>query len=141
MDGCRSCNYLLKKANIDISSINTNNPIVEKKTQNSDNEPINLSDLKIGMQLEGVVVSCSGFAAFLDLNVYRTTAKAGNSKVNAILYHSDMKDDVVLSTRKWGLGSDKDRTVIEKGTRLTVYVKELLKNQGYTVYKTYILIN
>lgn len=128
MDGSRSCNYLLRKLNLLAAKPEIDQTYLDFDTKLN---AINLSNLTIGMKLEGKVVSCSGYAAFIDVNVIRMTPKSNIPvKVNGMLYQSDMTDDAILYTRKNIARDVENKLILEKGSMIPVYVRDVFKSAG-----------
>ena len=94
-----------------------------------------LNTLKTGMRLEGRIVSCTHYAAFVNVGVYRAGKGASFAEANALLHKSDIPNGEALVSRH-GKGrkefafQDRDGVIYEKGTPVTVFVKEVYKNSG-----------
>ena len=84
------------------------------------------------------VVSCTAYAAYVDANIYRKAAGNHFKLVNGMLHASDIvQNHRFLRSRLSASEIPKDRVrgkmgelVIEKGTKLEVYVKEVQENSG-----------
>ena len=97
---------------------------------------IDLKTLKTGMKLEGTVAFCTPYAAFIDVDVYRASKGATYSPVNGLLQETDLMNKYTLQATK----NRRPTTVnaftrgalppLERGMRVTVYVKEVLNNAG-----------
>lgn len=83
-----------------------------------------LNDLKTGMALEVTVKSVSPFAAFVTTNVYRRAKGGFFTTIDAILHRTDIPLEMLAPTPQ-GYS-----IIYQKGTKLTVYVKEVLKQAG-----------
>lgn len=75
-----------------------------------------LNQLKTGMKLDGVVTSCTNYACFVNVNVYRSSKGGSFSEVNGMLHRADSPTKLF------------DRCT--KGSQTTVYVREVYKNSG-----------
>jgi DNA-directed RNA polymerase subunit E'/Rpb7 len=92
-----------------------------------------LNTMKTGMKLEGVVASCTPYAAFVNVGVVRSGRGGRYIEVNGMLHRDDMHSDVtVMSNNRKRLTSDElaDQGMVGKGLKMTVYVKEVYKNSG-----------
>ena len=99
-----------------------------------------LSSLKTGMELEGIVQSCTAYAAFVSANVYRAGKAGSFQAINGMLHKVDIVDKSFLtvgsrkSTSRGNRGYDSGETVqegiISVGTKMKVYVKEVYKQSG-----------
>lgn len=99
-----------------------------------------LNSLKTGMELEGIVQTCTSYAAYVSANVYRS-GKAGTfQSINGMLHKVDIIDKSYLSvgnrkTNGKNRGYDSAESngpegIISVGTKLKVYVKEVYKQSG-----------
>ena len=94
-----------------------------------------LNNLKTGMQLQGRVVSCTHYAAFVDVGVSRPSKGSTFAPANAMLHRSDIPGAEALVSKK-GYGRKEyafqgaDGTIFERGASVTVFVKEVYKNSG-----------
>ena len=84
--------------------------------------------------MEGFVASCTPYAAFINAGVFRKGKGKRNVNVNGMLHKSDIDPETMakLNPRHGGRGYD----FIEKGTPITVYVKEVYKQSGKITYTT-----
>lgn len=87
-----------------------------RKTPRTGKPALLLGDLKTGMALQGVVSSNTHYALFIDAKVSRPSKGGSFARVNGMLHSSDLH----------GLR----KSELEKGSNLTVYVKEVFKNSG-----------
>jgi hypothetical protein len=76
-----------------------------------------LNNLKTGLQLKGIVASRNSYAAFIQANVYRKSKGGAFSEVLGMLHKNDAHES-------------KSPLDLEKGSEVTVYVKEVMKNSG-----------
>lgn len=85
-----------------------------------------LNTLKTGQRLEGNVVHSTSQAAFVAANVFRRAKGGIVAEVNGLLRKEDIPRDLLSTSRRLsGQGP-----LMEKGSRVTVYVKEVFKNAG-----------
>ena len=98
-----------------------------------------LNNLKTGMALEGEIASCTQYAAFVDAGVVRAGKGGTFVRVNGMLHQNDMPSDYMIqrsNNRRSKRDRDEDSgveemaSVITKGKKMTVYVKEVYKNSG-----------
>jgi len=96
-----------------------------------------LNDLKCGMQVQGKVVSCTQFGAFLSMDprVNRKSKGGSFSEVNGLLHASDMTEYVSESTLTNGkkvfvFKNKAENKILAKDTKITAFVKEVWKNSG-----------
>ena len=100
-----------------------------------------LNTLKTGMKLEGTVVSSTPYAAFVGTGTYRMAKGGRYAPVNAFLHKDDLDEVTAQAAKRWRQeqqrqqgsrqsGARLDLTLLQKGTPLTVYVKEVYKNSG-----------
>lgn len=92
-----------------------------------------LNTMKTGMKLEGVVASCTPYAAFMNVGVVRSSRGGRYIEVNGMLHRDDMHSDVqIMSNNRKRLSSSEleDKGMVGKGRKMTVYVKEVYKNSG-----------
>ena len=90
--------------------------------------------MKTGTKLTGVVASCTLYAAYIDVNVYRKGKGGSYTKMNGMLHFSDFSDKVLLETDRKANSPSSIRNnvqVLTKGSPVTVYVKEVMKQAGY----------
>lgn len=102
-----------------------------------------LSNLKTGMELEGVVQSCTAYAAFVSANVFRAGKAGSFQAINGMLHKVDIVDRSYLtvgnrksssrSNRGYDSAENNVEGIISVGTRIKVYVKEVYKQSGYVV--------
>lgn len=101
-------------------------PVAPPKIIPFDTSGILLNNLKTGMKLEGTVHSCTSYAAFVTAGVQRA-GKGGNFKIeNGMLHKSDIPKHMLPK----GAGHGTSKPLLEAGSRVTVYVKEVFKNSG-----------
>lgn len=86
-----------------------------------------LNQLKTGQMLKGIVVHATPQLAFISTNVYRHAKGGVFAEVNGLLHKSDMSEDVLSQSRRYS----NQGPVLDKGSLITVYVKEIFKNSGY----------
>jgi hypothetical protein len=86
-----------------------------------------LVSLKTGMPLTGTVSFSTSYAAFLDVGVFREGKGGIAVPVNAMLHRLDL-DKKLLRDVQYKRSYTKN--LIEKGTSINVYVKEVFKNSG-----------
>lgn len=85
-----------------------------------------LNNLKTGQRLEGRVVHSTPQAAFVAANVFRRAKGGVVAEVNGLLRKADVPRDLLSPSRRLsGQGP-----LMEKGSRVAVYVKEVFKNAG-----------
>lgn len=99
-----------------------------------------LSNLKTGMELEGIVQSCTAYAAFISAGVYRAGKAGSFQAINGMLHKVDIIDRSFLtvgsrkpsSRNNRGYDSEENTAegIISVGTRIKVYVKEVYKQSG-----------
>lgn len=99
-----------------------------------------LSNLKTGMELEGIVQSCTAYAAFVSANVYRAGKQGSFQAINGMLHKVDIVDKSQMtlsrsrptsrSNRGYDSGESAPEGIISIGTRMKVYVKEVYKQSG-----------
>jgi hypothetical protein len=99
-----------------------------------------LSNLKTGMELDGIVQSCTAYAAFISAGVYRAGKAGSFQAINGMLHKVDIIDRSYLTvgSRKYGSrnnrgydsGENNVEGIISVGTRIKVYVKEVYKQSG-----------
>ncbi len=90
-----------------------------------------MATLKTGMNFTGVVSSITQYAAFVDIDVFRKAKGGVHARVNGMLHYSDLADKAVLATNKKAMQArNRGIQVLDKGTTVTVFVKEVLKNAG-----------
>ena len=96
-----------------------------------------LSQLKTGHPLKGVVASSTAYAAFISAKVFRAGKGGSFTEVNGMLHKSDISPELLSSLKKKqktsiknSKGKDSQGELLEKGTELDVYVKEVYKNSG-----------
>ena len=94
-----------------------------------------LNNLKTGVKLTGVVQSLTNYAAFLSCGVYRAGKGNTYTPVNGMLYVEDIPKGMALSSRRASSGRKSDE-IIDRGSELTVYVKEVFKQSGYVSDKS-----
>ena len=75
-----------------------------------------LNNLKTGMKLEGIVTSNTHYAAFINANIYRAAKGGTFTEVNGMLHRSE--------------SAAKLYDQASKGSKITVYVREVYKNSG-----------
>lgn len=86
-----------------------------------------LNNLKSGQRLEGRVVHSTPQAAFVAANVFRRAKGGVVAEVSGLLRKADVPRDLLSTSRRLsGQGP-----LMEKGSRVVVYVKEVFKNAGY----------
>lgn len=86
-----------------------------------------LNNLKTGQRLEGRVVHSTPQAAFVAANVFRRAKGGVVAEVSGLLRKADVPRDLLSTSRRLsGQGP-----LMEKGSRVAVYVKEVFKNAGY----------
>lgn len=95
-----------------------------------------LTNLKTGTRLEGEVIQSTEYGAFIDCNIYRLAKGRVLQRTHGILHKSEIAPSVL---RKYGklyddphdrYKSRAGRMILDVGTRITVYVKHVFKNQG-----------
>ena len=92
-------------------------PVAAKKKKTARSKPsLQLSNLRTGMPLQGVVSSNTHYALFVDANVFRPSKGGSFARVNGMLHSSDL--------------NGARRSELERGSNLTVFVKEVFKNSG-----------
>ena len=95
-----------------------------------------LGTLKTGMNFTGFISSLTQYAAFIDINIYRKAKGDTYKRVNGMLHFSDVSTDevgneVVFATNRHAYQSKaKGIQVLDKGSPVTVYVKEVFKQAG-----------
>ena len=110
-----------------------------------------LNTLKTGMKLEGVVVSSTAYASFINAGVYRKGKSDTYAPVNGMLHKSDITPETIsqlkvctlythyihythythCTTLYTQLKRRSDNSgVLDRGTIVTVYVKEVYKQSG-----------
>lgn len=99
-----------------------------------------LSNLKTGMELDGIVQSCTAYAAFISTGVYRAGKGGSFQAINGMLHKVDIVDRSYLavgsrkSSYRNNRGYDSSENtadgIISVGTRIKVYVKEVYKQSG-----------
>lgn len=89
-----------------------------------------LHSLKTGMKLDGIVTHSTPYAAFVSANVYRQAKKGLFAEVRGMLHKSELLPEVAKQLEAQGRMSNKNIRLIEPGTKLTVYVREVYKNNG-----------
>ena len=96
-----------------------------------------LGDIKCGMQLQGKVVSCTQFGAFLSMDprINRKSKGGGFSEVNGLLHESDMLDykpesKIINGKKVFTFKSKSTDKTLAKDMRITAFVKEVWKNSG-----------
>ncbi len=97
-----------------------------------------LNKLKTGMELEGTITSCTAYAVFVDAGVMRAGKGGSFVPVNGMLHQNDMPAGTMIRSsnnrrtknREADEGDEEDDSVLSKGKRVTVYVKEVYKNSG-----------
>lgn len=87
-----------------------------------------LTNLTTGMQLQGVVDSCATYAAWLNVGIYRVGKGGRFVPVNAMLHKSDIELKLLKELQNYR--STNFHNLLEKGTKVTVYVKEVSKQSG-----------
>ena len=86
-----------------------------------------LNNLKTGLKLEGIIVSSTPYAAFVNVNVFRKGKAETYTQVNGMLHRGDLHQRL---TTKSTNAQSVNTGILEKGTKLTLYVKEVWKNSG-----------
>ena len=98
-----------------------------------------LSSLKTGMELEGIVQSCTAYAAFVSAGVYRAGKAGSFQAINGMLHKVDIVDKSFLTVgsrkssrnnRGYDSSENTAEGIISVGTRIKVYVKEVYKQSG-----------
>ena len=99
-----------------------------------------LGTLKTGMELDGIVQSCTAYAAFVSANVFRAGKGGSFQAINGMLHKVDIVDKSFLtvgsrksssrSNRGYDSGANTQEGIISVGTRMKVYVKEVYKQSG-----------
>lgn len=95
-----------------------------------------LNNIKTGMELKGIVQSCVGYAAFIDLQIFRNGKGGAFRPVNGMLHRDDIPKNAAFLTKERKQENRKSKNsgvVIEEGSEITVYVKDVLKNAGYVL--------
>lgn len=87
-----------------------------------------LATMKTGMSFLGTVISVTQYAAFVDINVFRKSKGGTFTRVSGMLHYSDLADKAIFATNRKAMRTR--LPVLDKGTRVKVYVKEVLKNAG-----------
>lgn len=86
-----------------------------------------LNNLKTGHKLEGIVVHATPQVAFVAAGVYRKAKGGVFAEVNGLLRKDDISRDILSPSRRYS----QQGPLLDKGSKLTVYVKEVFKNAGY----------
>jgi hypothetical protein len=95
-----------------------------------------LNNLKTGIQLTGIISSCTHYAAFIDVGIFRAGKSGSFTPVNGMLHKDDVPDGLSPLVRRESNGRKErafestDGTILQKGSEVTVYVKEVYKNSG-----------
>lgn len=107
-----------------------------------------LNDLKTGMELHGYVIQSTPYSAFLNVGVFRPGKGGVLKKTSAFLHRSDIHGDMlrVLTLQQGGANSNSSSSssspsssssnsnssslLLNRGVKLTVFVKEIFKNSG-----------
>ena len=97
---------------------------------------IALEKLRCGMAFNGTVVTCTMYAAFVNIQVYRRASGGIFKSINGLLHDSDIiQRHRFLPLRYFGSRSLRtkgkpDELALERGSEVTVYVKEVFPNSG-----------
>ena len=116
------------------TTITSNNKVASKRPVTPPG--ILLGTLKTGMNFTGYISSLTQYAAFIDINIYRKAKGDTYKRVNGMLHFSDVSTDevgneVVFATNRHAYQSKaKGIQVLDKGSPVTVYVKEVFKQAG-----------
>jgi len=93
-----------------------------------------LNTLRTGMKLNGVVSSCTQYAAFVNVEAFRAGKQGSFAEVNGMLHRSDIVDAQLSPSKRRFSGQQQQQregeVILEKGAPVTVYVKEVFKNSG-----------
>jgi len=119
------------------SKASNNKPKNNQKSRGRQRKPpgLLLNNLKTGVALEGVIVSCTHYAAFVNVGVSRAGKQGTYVEANGLLHRTDMSNAEPLVSnnnngRKERAFELNDGTILERGSRVTVYVKEVYKQAG-----------
>ena len=103
-----------------------------------------LNDLKTGMELHGYVIQSTPYSAFLNVGVFRPGKGGVLKKTSAFLHRSDIHGDMLRvltlqqgdansnssSSSPTSSNSNSSSLLLNRGVKLTVFVKEIFKNSG-----------
>jgi len=105
-----------------------------------------LNDLKTGMELHGYVIQSTPYSAFLNVGVFRSGKGGVLKKTSAFLHRTDIHGDMLrvltldldaTATAPQGghinsssSSNSNSSILLNRGVKLTVYVKEVFKNSG-----------
>lgn len=117
--------YLAYSRPSEASTSRENKPVVARPPPG-----LNLHNLRTGMALEGTVMSCTPYAAFIDLHVYRASKGGSYASVNGMLHVDDIDPALKQRGRVNRNRISESLYSLERGVPLTVYVKEVFKNAG-----------
>jgi hypothetical protein len=106
-----------------------------------------LDELKTGFELQGTVITSTPYAAFISAKVFRKGKGGSFSEVNGMLHKNDISDQALLALNPPSSGTNKKSNslnsnladLLNRGSKLTVYVKEVYKNSGYNLFFDLIL--
>jgi hypothetical protein len=140
---------ILRESTTEGSEVKTFKPVRVVTKPAKSQEPVSpkipsggllLSNLKTGMELEGIVQSCTAYAAFVSAGVYRAGKAGSFQAINGMLHKVDIIDKSFLtvgsrkSSSRNNRGYDSSENTVEGiisvGTRIKVYVKEVYKQSG-----------
>lgn len=95
-----------------------------------------LNQLKTGNKMKGIVASSTAYAAFINAKVYRAGKGGMLTEVNGMLHKNDISPELLGKLKKQSpsakspKGAKFPNDLLEKGTEIDVYVKEVYKNSG-----------
>lgn len=102
---------------------------VKKEAQGLTEVPadgIMLNVLKTGHKLQAEVLHSTYACAFVSCNVYRRAKGGLVAQASGLLRREDVPKTLLSPASK--------KTLLDKGEKLTVYVKEVFKNAGYILH-------
>ena len=136
-----------RSASLDTALYSNPTPSVAAPTASKAKAPkLLLNDLKTGMELHGYVIQSTPYSAFLNVGVFRPGKGGVLKKTSAFLHRTDIHEDLlrVLTLQQGGTNSNSNTSssspsstntnsslLLNRGVKLTVFVKEVFKNSGW----------
>lgn len=116
------------------SSLSNNTKTAAKKSPPG----LVLNQLKTGQLLKGVVASTTAYAAFIDSKIFRAGKGGSFTEVNGMLHKNDISPEILSAHKKRSQSKTNGKAkgvveLLERGSEIDVYVKEVYKNSGYEI--------
>lgn len=134
-----------RSASLDTALYSNPTPSVAAPASKAKAPKLLLNDLKTGMELHGYVIQSTPYSAFLNVGVFRPGKGGVLKKTSAFLHRTDIHEDLLkaLTLQQGGTNSSSNISssspsssntnsslLLNRGVKLTVFVKEVFKNSG-----------